>query len=81
MLQMRPGCECCDKDLPADAAGAFICSFECTYCATCATAPLAMTCPNCKGALTARPVRAAALLARFPASAERVVKTGGCVAA
>ena len=36
MLQMRPNCECCDRDLPADTGGAHICSFECTFCARCA---------------------------------------------
>ena len=33
MLEMRPDCERCGADLPADAGGAFICSFECTFCA------------------------------------------------
>ena len=32
-LEMRPDCERCGTDLPAEAPGAFICSFECTYCA------------------------------------------------
>ena len=80
MLQMRPGCECCDRDLPADQAGAFICSFECTYCAACAGSRLAGRCPNCGGSLIARPTRGAALLAKYPASAERVVKAEGCPA-
>ena len=31
MLEMRPSCECCDVDLPAEQGGAFICSFECTF--------------------------------------------------
>ena len=35
MLLLKPGCECCDKDLPPDAADARICSFECTFCADC----------------------------------------------
>ena len=78
MLEMRPGCECCDKDLAPEAAGAFICSFECTYCAACASGTLKGVCPNCKGALVPRPTRAAALLAKFPASTKRVVKAGGC---
>ena len=30
MLQLRPGCECCDKDLPPESTDARICSFECT---------------------------------------------------
>jgi uncharacterized protein len=29
VLQLRPGCECCDRDLPADSPDAMICSFEC----------------------------------------------------
>lgn len=32
MLELRPNCECCDKDLPPDSPEAFICSFECTFC-------------------------------------------------
>ena len=36
MLQIRPGCECCDTDLPPDSSEARICSFECTFCASCA---------------------------------------------
>ncbi|WP_288487538.1 DUF1272 domain-containing protein, partial [uncultured Novosphingobium sp.] len=38
MLEMRPDCERCGTDLPAQAPGAFICSFECTFCAECAEA-------------------------------------------
>lgn len=38
MLAMRPDCERCGVELPADAPGAFICSFECTFCAACAEA-------------------------------------------
>jgi hypothetical protein len=74
MLQMRPNCECCDADLPPEAAGAMICSFECTFCAPCAEQRLAGRCPNCGGGLVARPTRAAALLATYPASTERVLK-------
>ncbi|MEJ0026854.1 MAG: DUF1272 domain-containing protein [Rhizomicrobium sp.] len=29
MLELRPNCECCDKDLPPDAMDARICTFEC----------------------------------------------------
>ena len=74
MLQMRPNCECCDVDLPPASGEARICSFECTFCAACAETRLAGRCPNCGGALVARPPRAESLLARFPASAERVRK-------
>ncbi len=71
MLEMRPDCENCGKDLPADRPGAHICSFECTFCAACATGPLAGSCPNCSGELRERPIRATALLDRFPPSTER----------
>jgi uncharacterized protein len=70
MLEMRPDCERCGRDLPADAAGAFICSFECTFCAEC-TDVLDDRCPNCGGELTDRPTRVGAVLAKFPASTER----------
>ncbi len=70
MLDMRPDCERCGADLPADAGGAFICSFECTFCADCAEA-LDERCPNCGGELLDRPARAEALLAKHPASTER----------
>jgi len=33
MLQMRPNCECRDRDLAANGGDARICSFECTFCA------------------------------------------------
>ena len=32
MLLLKPGCECCDIDLPPDSHDAMICSFECTFC-------------------------------------------------
>ena len=31
MLELRPGCECCDRDLPPDSDQARVCSFECTF--------------------------------------------------
>ena len=77
MLSLRPNCECCDRDLPADSGDARICSFECTFCAGCADGPLAGRCPNCGGELVARPRRAADMLARYPASTERVFKPAG----
>ena len=57
-LEMRPVCERCDAILPAEASGAFICSFECTFCTMCAET-MAGTCPNCGGELLARPRRSA----------------------
>lgn len=81
MLSLRPNCECCDRDLPADTADARICSFECTFCADCASTVLAGRCPNCGGELLARPRRPADRLARWPAATERVFKSAGCAAA
>jgi hypothetical protein len=70
MLAMRPDCERCGVDLPADQHGAFICSFECTFCATCTDA-MDDRCPNCGGELTDRPTRMGANLAKHPASTIR----------
>ena len=78
MLQLRPSCECCDCDLPADSALAMICSFECTFCRTCAEQKLQGQCPNCAGELVRRPIRPAAALTRHPAALQRVHKPGGC---
>jgi hypothetical protein len=74
MLELRPGCECCDRDLPPESPDARICSFECTFCAACADDRFGGICPNCGGGLVARPVRPASKLARFPASTKRVTK-------
>lgn len=57
MLQLRPNCEWCDKDLPPDATDARICSYECTFCADCVDKHLANVCPNCGGGFAARPIR------------------------
>lgn len=70
MLEMRPDCEKCGVDLPADVPGAFICSFECTFCAECAD-DLDERCPNCGGELTDRPTRSKKLLEKSPASMQR----------
>jgi uncharacterized protein len=78
MLQLRPSCECCDKPLAPDSSEARICSFECTFCASCSDKALNGLCPNCGGELVARPRRPAAMLAKYPASNERVYKPGNC---
>ena len=70
MLAMKPNCECCDRDLDPSGDDARICSFECTWCASCAE-HLDQTCPKCGGPLTNRPPRDAGLLEAFPASTER----------
>ncbi|MGO9950254.1 MAG: DUF1272 domain-containing protein [Steroidobacteraceae bacterium] len=78
MLQLRPSCECCDKNLAPDSGEARICSFECTFCAACAETVLRGKCPNCGGELLARPRRPAAKLAAYPASTQRIYKPGNC---
>ena len=75
MLELRPNCETCDCDLPADSKDARICSFECTFCAGCADDKLNGHCPNCGGNLERRPIRPAAGLAKYPASTKRIVRT------
>lgn len=57
MLELRPNCEMCDRDLPPDAAEARICSYECTFCADCVDTVLHDVCPNCAGGFVARPIR------------------------
>lgn len=74
---MRPGCECCDVDLPADAVGAVVCSFECTFCSGCSD-HLERACPSCGGVLMPRPTRVGEALVRHPASTTRVVSDGVC---
>lgn len=78
MLELRPNCECCNRDIPPDTGEARICSFECTFCAACADSVPGGICPNCGGELVVRPRRPASALARYPASAERVYKPAGC---
>src|ERR1700758_364250 len=56
-LQLRPNCEYCDRDLPADCIEARICSYECTFCADCVEGILHNVCPNCGGGFAPRPIR------------------------
>jgi uncharacterized protein len=74
MLALRPGCECCNTDLPPESMLARICSFECTFCQSCADDKLKGVCPNCGGELLRRPIRPAHALAKHPAQTERVFK-------
>lgn len=77
-MKLKPNCECCDTDLPADRFGAVVCSFECTFCVDCAEGLLGYRCPNCGGELVSRPRRPAEVLEEHPGSTERFVKTHGC---
>lgn len=78
MLQLRPNCEYCDKDLPPQATDARICSYECTFCAECVENVLHNVCPNCGGGFVPRPIRPSAerrkgvCIANQAASTDRV---------
>lgn len=78
MLELRPNCECCNKDLNPDVPGAMICSFECTFCTECSKTKLGGKCPNCGGTLVMRPLRDKAKLKNYPASTVRVYKQEAC---
>lgn len=74
MLELRPTCEHCNGALSANSTEARICSFECTFCATCATKVLSNVCPNCGGGFVPRPIRPSKnwknenFLGKYPAS-------------
>jgi len=72
MLELRPSCECCDVDLPPESDSAYICSFECTFCADCVKQHLKGFCPNCGGELVRRPKRPTEKLYNNPASIHRI---------
>jgi len=57
MLELRPTCENCNKALPPNSLEARICSYECTFCATCVDTILSNVCPNCGGGFVPRPIR------------------------
>lgn len=82
-LELRPNCELCDCDLPANSSAARICSYECTFCVRCADEVLHNVCPNCGGNLAPRPIRPAQewrpglSLEKRPASTKRVRTTLG----
>jgi hypothetical protein len=54
-LEMKRSCEKCGGPLVTSEV-AYICSYECTYCASCAE-QLNFVCPNCEGQLVRRPRR------------------------
>ena len=74
MLELRPTCENCNKQLPPSSLVAMICTFECTFCQTCVTELLGNVCPNCGGGFCPRPIRPAThwkggdYLGAYPAS-------------
>ncbi|MGH9600834.1 MAG: DUF1272 domain-containing protein [Terriglobales bacterium] len=52
---MRTSCEKCGAALVPEGE-AFVCSYECTFCAGC-TQAMNQVCPNCSGELVRRPRR------------------------
>lgn len=79
MLEMRPNCENCDRDLPNTSDQAMICTFECTFCVDCVETVLHNVCPNCSGGFEKRPSRpvhpeAKANTTKYPVSQKRVFK-------
>jgi len=80
MLQLRPNCECCGRDLPPESRDALICSFECTWCVDCARSRLpGGLCPNCAATwCRARPP--AEKLGKFPPSTERIHRPNAAAA-
>lgn len=77
MMELKPSCECCDIDLPPESTNARMCTFECTYCATCAD-EMNGVCKNCFGNLVVRPIRPPEHLAKYPASTVRVFNPHNC---
>lgn len=79
MLELRPNCEFCDKDLPPESTEACICTYECTFCSSCVENLLHNVCPNCGGGFTSRPVRPSTArrenlsISNQPASNKRVL--------
>lgn len=78
MLELRPNCEACDKDLPPESTEACICTYECTFCSSCVDTLLKNVCPNCGGGFFPRPIRpkiehrAGVSLLHHPASMSRL---------
>ena len=54
-LELKGICEKCGATLTTSGV-AYTCSYECTYCASCAE-QMNFACPNCEGELVRRPRR------------------------
>ena len=74
MLELRPNCENCSKDLLPNSTEEMICTFECTFCKDCVDNVLENVCPNCGGNFTPRPIRPNKYLSKYPASTQIVLK-------
>jgi len=78
MLELRPSCEWCAKDLPPSATDAMICTFECAFCRDCVDTWLNGVCPNCGGNFSPLPIRPPAELIANPPSTRRAFDPAGC---
>lgn len=74
MLELRQSCENCQKPIPNDTDEAMICTYECTFCASCVEDVLKNVCPNCGGGFEKRPTRPSAQLTKYPMRSDKVHK-------
>lgn len=72
MLEIRPCCEHCGKDLSNTTTEAMICTFECTFCYSCASEIFENVCPNCGGNFEKRPVRPSKFKDKYPSGSQRL---------
>lgn len=73
MLELKPVCENCAKELPYNSQEAMICTFECTFCSDCVEKVLFNVCPNCGGGFEKRPARPLRMLEKYPPSKKEFV--------
>jgi hypothetical protein len=69
VMELRAQCERCGRSLPHGSPDARICTFECTFCASCTDDEFQGVCPKCGGGLVLRPTRPIGLLEKYPAAA------------
>lgn len=74
MLELRPSCEHCNTNLPSNSTEAMICTFECTFCRTCAIEIFENVCPNCSGNFVERPIRPSKYMEKYPSSTKKIFK-------
>jgi hypothetical protein len=74
MLEIRPNCEHCGKDLPNTSTEAMFCTFECTYFKECALEVFENVCPSCSGNFVQRPIRTTKMIEKYPASKTKIFK-------
>ncbi len=66
MMKMKPACETCSAPLLNGQQTAYICTFECTFCAPCTEDTYKHVCPNCGGDLVKLPTRPEKYMEKFP---------------